>query len=271
MAHTPHACEYVLIRVAPDPLRADAVTIGVALYEAAAGGFTGVRLTPDFDRVRQLSPHFQPADLEGLEGDLLQRLTTHQPAWLSRAYFLELAKETFSHALQLSEPRAVLTDDPAAELDRLYRQFAAPLILTDAASAARGPRRRVLAHLRRVFEQERVWRHLERNLQAGQWLQTPDRFRFDLHYQAKDETRRHHVIQALPWVAGEAAVKELCFTVERVRRHFGVFDVAAFHDDQPAEEAAYCAQLLAEADIRMLPLTAAAAEAARIRAALRLA
>ena len=271
MAQTPHACEYVLIRLAPDPLRADAVTIGVALYEAAGAGFSGVRLSPDLDRVRLLSPHFQAADLEGLEGDLLRRLTTQQPAWLSRGYFLEMAKETFSHALQLSEPRAVLTDDPAAELDRLYRQFAAPLVVTDAPAAARGPRRRVLAQLRRVFEQERVWRHLERNVPAGLWLQTPDRFRFDLHYQTKDEARRHHVIQALPWASGETAVKELCFTVDRLRRHFGDLDVAGFHDDQPAGDAAYCAQLLAEADIRMLPLAAAAAEAARIRAALHLA
>src|SRR6185437_10235727 len=227
MAQTPHACEYVLIRLAPDPLRADAVTIGVALYEAAGAGFSGVRLSPDLDRVRLLSPHFQAADLEGLEGDLLRRLTTQQPAWLSRGYFLELAKETFSHALQLSEPRAVLTDDPAAELDRLYRQFAAPLVVTDAPAAARGPRRRVL---------------------AGLWLQTPDRFRFDLHYQTKDEARRHHVIQALPWASGETAVKELCFTVDRLRRHFGDLDVAGFHNDQPAGDAAYCAQLLAEAD-----------------------
>ncbi|TAN21373.1 MAG: DUF3037 domain-containing protein [Acidobacteria bacterium] len=263
------ACQYVLIRLAPNPIRDEAVTVGVALFDARQGGFTGVRLLPDLTRVRQLAPQFDPAVLEGLEADLLLRLRTSEPAWLSRQYFLELAHETFSHTLRLSDPQTVLTADPATELDRLYQQYAAPVsAIPDAeAAVARGARRRVLLHLRRIFTEERVLRHMQRNVRAGEWLATPDRFAFDFHYQERGG-QQHHVIQALPWASGEGMVKELCFTVERVRRHLGPFDVAAFHDDAPDEEAAYLAALLSEAGVRLLPLAEAAAEAGRIRAAL---
>ncbi|MGH9475203.1 MAG: DUF3037 domain-containing protein [Terriglobales bacterium] len=270
MAESPlQACQYVLIRLAPNPIRNEAITIGVALYEPRAGGFTGLRLRPNLDAARALSPRFDPAILSGLEQDLLSRLSTEQPAWLSRKYFLEQARETFSHTLRLSEPRAVLTADPAAALDRLYQQYAAPLsAVEEKAGEVRGARRRVLAHLRQVFAEESVLRHLRRNARAGEWLGTDDSFRFDFAYQKQGETRQQWVIQALPWATGEGAVKELCFTIERVRRHLGGLDVAAFHDDSPGGGAAYMATLMSEAGVRMLPLTEAPAEAARIRLAL---
>lgn len=270
MADAPlQACHYVLIRLAPNPIRNEAINIGVALYQPRGGGFAGVKVRPDLDSARALSPRFDPAVLAGLEQDILARLETVQPAWLSRGYFLDLARESFSHTLQLSDPRLVLTSDPAAELERLYAQYAAPLsAAAELAAEVRGARRRVLAHLRRVFGEERVLRHLQRNARAGEWLSTPDRFRFDFAYQAAGNGRARHALQALPWSGGEAAVKELCFTVERVRRHLGGFDAAAFHDDAPGENEAYAAALLAESGVRMLPLAEAPAEAARIRLAL---
>ncbi len=250
------ACQYVLIRLAPSPIREEAVTIGVALFEPQMGGFTGVRVRPG---------ELDPA-LAGLEADLHARLSTAQPNWLSRSYFLEFARESFNHSLRLTDPCLVLTADPAAELDRLYAQYAAPLRpAAEAGPEVRGARRRVLTHLRRVFAEERVLRRLQPNFRAGEWLGSPDRFRFDFHYRGGGETSVHHVIQALPWSSDEGAVKELCFTVERVRRHLGRLDVAAFHDDSASPEAAYFAALLSEADIRMLGLPEAAAEAARIR------
>ena len=272
-------CEYVLIRLAPDPVRGEHVNIGVALYAAEAGGFTGVRINPNFGvRARQLSPLFDPADLAGLEADLLERLRTAAPPWRSREYFLELAQETFSHCLQLTPPAAVLTLDPAAELDRLYRQYAAPLTAPETALQA-GRRRRILRHLHRVFTEERVLAHLQRNLRAGEWLDAPDAFRFDFHYQAAG---LRHLIQAMPLGGEEAPVKALCFTVGRLRAALGKLDVAAFSDDDPpAEEPDAPAPLLADprrfhrsllddAGVRLLTLAQAPAEAARIRAALNL-
>lgn len=266
------ACEYVLIRVAPDPIRDEAVNIGVALYEPSAGGFAGVRISPDLRRARQLSPLFEESDLAGLEADLMARLRApvDAPPWRSREYFLQFAQESFSHALRMSPPAVVFTADPAAELDRLYQQYAAP-IAAPATAAVTSARRSILRHLQRVFTEERILHRLERNARPGEWLGEPDTFRFDYHYQPNGT---HHAIQAIPLVGDEAAIKELCFTVTRLRSRLGSLDVAGFDQPTPAlsaQTADYHRGLLTDAGIRVMPLDQAPAEAARIRAALEIA
>ncbi len=256
-------CEYVLIRVAPDPVRNEHVNIGVALFAADAGGFTGVRINADLRRARQLSPLFDAGDLAGLEADLAARLHTAAPPWSSRAYLLQLAQESFSHSLQFTAPSAVLTADPAAELDRLFQAYAAPPPALERPLEA-GARRRILQHLQRVFTEERVWARLERNVRPGEWLGEPDSFRFDFAYTPGGA---RHVIQALPLPEDcEAAVKELCFTVERVRARLGFLDAAVFAAASPPPPA-YPRRLLEHSSIRLLGLDDAAAEAGRIRAA----
>jgi len=269
------ACEFVLIRIAPDPIRNEAVNIGVALYDPAAGGFAGVRISPDLRRLRQLSPLFEEGDLAGLEADLLARLQAPAAAeqfWRSREYFLQSAQESFSHAVQLSAPAVVLTADPAAELDRLYQQYAAPIVVPATAVVVSSARRAILRHLQRVFTEERVLQHLGRNVRAGEWLGEPDAFRFDYHYQPNG---LHHALQAIPLASDETAIKELCFTVTRLRSRLGGLgsglDVAGF--DQPAAAlsaptADYHRGLLTDAGVRIMTLAEAPAEAARIRAAL---
>ncbi|MGH9480937.1 MAG: DUF3037 domain-containing protein [Terriglobales bacterium] len=264
------ACEYVLIRLAPDPIRGECVNIGVALYEPQAGGFSGVRVNLDLSRARQLSPHFDPADLEDLEADLRTRFRTHSPAWLGREYFLQLAQESFSHCLQISAPTAVLTADPEAELSRLYRELAAPLLAAPAPVklATAGARRRILLGLRQVFNQERVWDRLRHQVRASEWLGVPDRFRFDHAYQAGG---RPHAIQAVELGDHEGPIKELCFTVQQIRRRHGALETVAFAeamDGAPADVQAYQAELMAAAEIRVLRLSQAVEEASRIRAAL---
>jgi len=274
------ACEYVLIRLAPDPIRNEHVNIGVALYEPGPGHFAGVRINPDLRRARQISPAFDESDLAGLEADLLSRLRATAPAWASREYFLSLAQETFSHSLQLTAPTAVLTVDPAAELDRLYQQYAAAPTLPDLPGVEASHRRRILQHLQSVFQAERVLAHLQRNLRAGTLLGQPDRFRFDFHYRA---AVAHHLIQAMPLGGEEGPVKALCFTVERLRARLPDLDVAGFcetearrppgsvgspaaaESDQTGDSELYQRNLLLAAGIRILSLGEAPAEAARIR------
>lgn len=266
-----NVCEYVLIRVAPDPIRDEAVNVGVALYHPVAGGFVGVRINPDWRRVRQLSPLFDETDLAGLQEDLLSRLSGAEPHWLSREYLIGLSQESFSHSLQFTAPRAVLTRDPAAELDRLYENYAAGI--RAAAEVPAGRRRGILLHLEGVFRQERVLQHLNRRVAAADWLGAPDRFRFDFHYAGRDAAP--HFIQAVP-LEDEGAVKQLCFTVGRLREHLKALDVVSFDDLQAAalpeppqpDDREYHRELLASVGVRALALEAAAGEAARIRAAL---
>src|SRR6185312_210030 len=182
----PCACEFVLIRIAPDPIRNEAVNVGVALFQPEAGGFVGVRISPGWNHVRRLAPAFDPGDLEGLEAALLERFQAAAPAWRSREYFLQLGLESFSHCLQISPPTAVLTRDPAQELDRLYHAYAAPAAEPEAIVAA-GARQLIRNHLNRVFREERIYDKLYRGARASLWLREPDRFRFHYHYQPRPE------------------------------------------------------------------------------------
>lgn len=266
-------CEYIVIRVAPDPIRNESVAIGVALFEPRAGGFSGVRVAPDLRRARQLSPTFEPADLDGLARDLEARLGTMTPEWRSREYLLRLAAEGFSHTLQFSTPTAVLTGDPAAELERLYRAYAAPPEAA-AATVAAGARRRILLHLQRVFREERIPRLAP--AAAREWLGGGDRFRFDFHYRGRRDATVH-LIQAVDLGAeDESGIKDLCYTFGRLRRREAAgaprFDLAAFVESADAasldEPALYRRHLLDEAGARVLALAQAPEECARIRGAL---
>lgn len=263
------ACEYVLIRVAPDPLRDEFVNIGVALYQPQAGGFSGVRVNRDWGRGRHLSPQFEGTDLEGLEFDLSERFRSHSPAWLGREYFLMLAQESFSHCVQISSPKVVLTQDPAAELDHLYQQYAAPPAAGPHLAYAETPvRQRILHSLRQTFNEERVWAHLRHHVRASEWLGVPDSFRFDHGYEAAG---RHHVIQAVELGGNEGPVKALCLTVQEVRRRKGRLEATAFAEaaaEAPEDLSAYHAELMTAAEIRLLRLSQAAEEASRIRLAL---
>lgn len=263
------ACEFFLIRVAPDPVRNEHLNIGVALFQPA-GGFAGVRLNGDFRRAHCLFPQWEAADLAGLEQEIAAKLQPGSEA--ARDYLLHLSQETFSHALQFSPPQTVLTEDPALELERLYERYAATPA-PPSRELQRGSRRMVLRELERVFTEERIYSRLQRNVRAGEWMGEPDSFRFDFHFKPNGS---RHVIQAVPLEGDEAAVKEFCFTVARLRARLEAmavgFDVASFTPALPSaagSPAAYHHDLLLQAGVRVLALDAAPEEAGRIRAALR--
>jgi|GEM_PF-2372877 len=260
------SCEYVLIRIAPDPIRNEFVNIGVALFDAQAGGFVGVRIAPDLRRVRQLSPLFEEEDLDGLEADLRRHLQAQAPAWNSREYLLQLSQECFSHGLQFSPPTGVLTADPAAELDRLFREFAAPI--QPPRSHETSARSRILAHLERTFHEQGILQRLRHPVPASQWLGRGESMSFDYHY--LDRERQDCLIQALPLGSNEMHVKAFCMTALRLRSKLSRLDVASFREEAPSpapgdDATIYQTELLESAGVRVLPLAAAEEEAARIR------
>lgn len=259
------ACEYVLIRIAPDPVRHEQLNLGVALFQPGAGGFAGVRCNRDYRRAACLFPQFNPADLAGLEAELQAKLADRE----QRDYFVALAEETFSHSLQVSAPTRVLTRDPAAELERLFETYAATPAPAPHAERAAGPRRQVLREMEQQLREAGVLHRLERGTRVGEWLGNPDDFRVDFSYQPNG-TR--HILQALPLESDASVIKEFCFTVGRIRARMASLDAAGVTGFSDAGEAAprrYHRDLLLNAGIRVLDIGQMAAESARIRAALR--
>lgn len=267
--------EYFLIRIAPDPIRNEYLNIGVALYDPH-GSFAAVRLVADFQRVRCLFPNFDVTDLQGLENDLMEHLRSSGPHWLSRQYLLDWAQECFAHTLQLTPPNAVLTRDPAAELEELYRRYAAPPPAPSAENLRRGPRRLVLRQLQQIFEQERLKEYLRRNLRVSDLTPDPDPFRFDYYYKPNGS---HHFIQALALGGSDADIRELGFTTGRLHRLLPTTELEFTAVINAAERQAnrevlavrsFQEELLREAGIELVPLDQAHELAARVRQHLRL-
>src|SRR5438477_6182736 len=102
MSAKPQACEFMLVRYAPDPMKGEFVNIGVVLLESGTGrGFTGVRFTHDWRRVRCLDPDADLQVLDRLEADLRGEL-----AGVGREQVLQLMQQSFSGALQVTPATA---------------------------------------------------------------------------------------------------------------------------------------------------------------------
>src|SRR3954470_13934429 len=66
-------CEFQLLSYVPDPVRNEAVHIGVIRREQASAAPAQVRFTRDWRRVRCLDPDADTALLEGMESELRRR------------------------------------------------------------------------------------------------------------------------------------------------------------------------------------------------------
>ncbi len=155
-------CDFFLLRYIPDVVKGEFVNIGVILLEEGDDGFTDVRFTRDWRRVRCADPDADIELLESYESDLRRLLQSrtagnHQ---LSRAHVApRLAPGAdgtiVSGALGLAPMKAVLTESPSAELGILaqaYLESPRP-----AAAADQSGRRVIYNAMRDAFETAGVW------------------------------------------------------------------------------------------------------------------
>ncbi|MBA9007050.1 MULTISPECIES: DUF3037 domain-containing protein [Thermomonospora] len=120
MSHT--VFEYAVIRVIPRPERGEAMNVGVVVY-CRNKDFLGCRTHVDEDRLRALDPSLDLAGvrsaLHAVEcvcrgGEVAGQAAAEPPG--SRFRWLTAPRST---VVQPGPVHAGLTDDPAAELERL--------------------------------------------------------------------------------------------------------------------------------------------------------
>lgn len=260
---SPRFCEYVVLQLAPDPIRNEAVNIGIALRETE-GDFVAVHVTPDFGRVHCLFPAFETAHLTGLKESLEAALRRDPGAWVHQA------EETFSQSLRVGSFHGLATPDPANAARELYRRLVRPAVETEARPAAArgvGPRRRILARMRDWFEESNLLPQLRLACSAADLGIWRDPFRFDFYYRKRvpDGGHPHVFLQAVDLGGSAARIKELCFTVQSLRSHVreGV-EARAVHEPDFAEHlhGAY----LREAGIQLIPLVEGARLVGRVGA-----
>jgi hypothetical protein len=190
-------CEFFLIRYVPDVVKGEFVNIGVLLREAgtaAAQPRTQVRFTRDWARVRCLHADADTGLLEGLEGEIAERLRAGVSPRDPKAVF-EVLDDTLSNSVQMSAGRATLAENLPTEMELLLRLYVEPL------PAAR-PRRisgraAIAGTMRREFERTGAWALMRKRIAAAAYTRPGDPLKLDCGYrgaQPSDPVRLFHAV-----------------------------------------------------------------------------
>ena len=114
--------ELYLLRFLPHALRDDFVTVGVLLLESD-GGFAEVRFTRDWRMLQCVAPDVELEWFERVEREIRGRLGGLR----RREELLELINERFGTMIDVAPTKAVLTEDPAKEMEVLTSMYLVPM------------------------------------------------------------------------------------------------------------------------------------------------
>jgi hypothetical protein len=210
-------CEFFLVRYVPDPVKNEFVNIGVMLREAgrpgeAAGGAPGaamVRFTKDWGRVRCVDPDADLAMLEAMEAEMRRRLL--EPG-ADSVPLLKTMEDSFSHLLQITEPKACLAENMAAEMEQLMRLYVEAR--KEKARAALSGRQAIVRTMRTQFERAGVWDLMRKRIAAADYTQPGDPLKIDCGYKPNGVIRMFHAVSLF----GDVEVaKVLAFSAPALR------------------------------------------------------
>lgn len=204
-------CEFSLVRYVPDPVKNEFVNIGVLLREAAtdAAAATVVRFTKDWARVRCVDPDADIEMLEAMEtemrGRLLEDGTETTP-------LMATIRDSFSHQLQLTEPKACLAENVSAGMDELMQLYVEPRRQKERQSVS--GRQAIVRSMRTQFEHARVWDLMQKRIAASGYTQPGDSLKIDCGYRPNGTIRMFHAVS----LAGDVELaKVLAFSAPGLR------------------------------------------------------
>lgn len=205
-------CEFSLVRYVPDPVKNEFVNIGVLLREAASSPALQaplIRFTRDWARVRCVDPDADIAMLEAMEVEMRRRLPEQGSDTVP---LMRTMEDSFSHQLQITEPKACLAENTAAEMDRLMQLYVEPR--TQKARQALSGRQAIARSMRMHFEHARVWELMRRRIAASAYTQPGDPLKIDCGYRPNGVVRMFHAVS----LAGDVELaKVLAFSAPSLR------------------------------------------------------
>lgn len=181
-------CEFFLVRYAPDPVKNEFVNIGVLLRPVGEGA-PELRLTRDWSRVRCLDPDADTEMLEGMETEMRRRLGGEEA---DLKPLMTVIEDSFSHLLQITEPRGCLVENLAAGMEEMMRLYVEPR--KEKRRAALTGRTALLRSMRTHFEQARVWDLMRRRIAASAYTQPGDPLKLDCGYRPNGLIRVFHAV-----------------------------------------------------------------------------
>jgi hypothetical protein len=269
-------CEFFLIRYVPDVVKGEFTNIGVLVREAGSPGSTPhLRFTRDWTRVRCMDADADLGLLEALEGEIGDRLRLGSA---DPKPILAMIEDTFSNCIQMTEPRACLAENVAAELDLLMKMYVEPLKVKQ--DRRRTGRAAIATAMRTQFERAGVWALMRKRIAASLYTQSGDPMKIDCGYRPNGVIKMFHAVsldgdveaaKVLAWSAPrlregvtrvENATLELTAVVEPLRSVFAEDDA----ETEAAERYKFGVDTMESQQIRVVTMNdlARAAETARL-------
>lgn len=182
-------CEFFLVRYVPDPVKNEFVNIGVLLREAGRPQEAQVRFTRDWSRVRCVDPDADTEMLEAMEMEMRRRLGEQLS---DTPPLMKTIEDSFSHLLQMTEPKACLAENMAAEMDQLMRLHVEPR--KQRARQTVSGRQAIARRMRTHFEHAGVWDLMRRRIAASAYTRPGDPLKIDCGYRPNGLVRMFHAV-----------------------------------------------------------------------------
>ena len=204
-------CEFFLIRYVPDPIKNEAVNIGLVMMETQGKtGQVAARFTSDLRRLQCVDARVNLDHIRALQEEIKQKLGKPEE-WNK---LLQLMRESWSTTLQVSEPYACPIDsfDEIDQLAKDYLEPAAAAVSEPRAIATRGRaalRRSMLHH----FQDAGVLPLFQLNLAVSKYSETHDSLVIDCGYSSESTMKMFH---AVPLRTDPDYVKLLAFSYPRL-------------------------------------------------------
>lgn len=244
---------YRVVRYAPNLARDEWINCGVLMYSPQSNLLEArcVRDESEYARIRRLHPNADMDLLRGLESELTTRLAGLET---DAAGQVEKLDDTLSNLIQLGPQRAVLAENAAAELARLYDEYVAPPRVTRAAAVAQAD---MASTLRRqahdIFAQAGILYAL-RPARAADYTFVGDTMRIDFHYRINGS---QGFIQVISLNRDPAQAKAFAFTAERIRARVEKAQLTAITACEPEpgnERHGFVRSVLDEQQIEIVPM-----------------
>ena len=180
--------ELFLLRFLPHALRDDFVTVGLLLLESD-GGFADVRFTRDWRMLQCVAPDVELEWFEMVENEIRGRLGKLQ----GREELMHLINERFGTMIEVAPTKAVLTEDPAKEMDVLTAMYLVPMGRGERVQQRTG-RVAIVNTMREAFTDASVIELMQRDLDLVKYTGQGDPFRIDFGYRVGGAVKMFHAV-----------------------------------------------------------------------------
>jgi chorismate mutase len=180
--------ELHLLRLLPNALKDDFVTVGLVLLESD-GGFADLRVTRDWRMLQCVAPNVETEWFGIVENEIRGRLGLFQ----RRDELLQLVNERFGSMIDVAPTKAVSTDDPAKEMEVLASIYLAPVERGERVQQRSG-RGVIVSLMNDAFAAAGVLELMQRDLDMSGYLGTDDRFSIDFGYRVGNAIKMLHAV-----------------------------------------------------------------------------